>query len=104
MLVRFATVSRSLPRFAADYCGQSHGARPCWGNKVRHEPGAVPANFFLRRGGVSNVTSVTSVTNQCFDFPSPPRFRCPVRDDRVATCGRAFLRFPKRNKRSFVTL
>ena len=39
--------------------------------------------IFSQAGGISSVTSVTSVTNQCL---------------------RAFLRFSKRNKRSFVTL
>jgi hypothetical protein len=33
------------------------------------------------------------VTSQCFDFPSPPQFRCPSRDNRFAIRGRAFFDF-----------
>src|SRR6266850_6593138 len=42
-LPRLAAVCRSLPRFAADRCGQNQG-------RGRHEPGADPAIFLPRQG------------------------------------------------------
>ena len=86
--------NRGLARITADYRGMSWIVGLPTGYRTATATGDFPKLAFRslpcarqEPGGYTPLLSRPTVPNRIFDFPSPPRVRCPRRDDRFAVCG-----------------